>query len=287
MCLVFLRWEPVFRGERQEMTCDRKSRRYCMTIVQYCHKRKEEFKMKKQESIMKMVVLSMLVALGVVISPILRVEGMCPMAHLINIVCSVLLGPWYSLLCATLIGIIRMTLMGIPPLALTGAVFGAFLSGVFYRLSKGKLLFAVLGEIIGTGLIGAVVSYPVMKFIWGRDGLGWVFYIPSFIAGTLIGGSIAYIFLRKLADNGTLANMQKRLGSPVYADNSSPLTTALTIAAFGAVSFIVVKVLGGVLELSAKTTSYVAYGFAAAFAVAALLVFTVKKTGGERLGADK
>ena len=83
---------------------------------------------------LRMVMLAMMVAIGVVISPILRIEGMCPTAHLINIVCSVLLGPWYSLLCATLIGIIRMMFMGIPPLALTGAVFGAFLSGVFYRL---------------------------------------------------------------------------------------------------------------------------------------------------------
>lgn len=234
-----------------------------------------------------MVVLSMLVALGVVISPILRVEGMCPMAHLINIVCSVLLGPWYSLLCATLIGIIRMALMGIPPLALTGAVFGAFLSGVFYRLSKGKLICAVLGEIIGTGFIGAIVSYPVMTYLWGREGLGWVFYVPSFIAGTLIGGSIAYIFLRKLADNGTLAKMQNRLGTPVLADNSSPLTTALTIAACGAVAFIAIKVLGSILELSGKTTSYMAYGSVAAFAAAALLCFAFKKTGGEKLGANK
>ena len=287
MCLVFLRWEPVFRGERQEMTCDRETKRYHTIAVRYCLKRKEEFKMKKQVSIMKMVVLSMLVALGVVISPILRVEGMCPMAHLINIVCSVLLGPWYSLLCAAIIGILRMTLMGIPPLALTGAVFGAFLSGVFYRLSKGRLICAVLGEIIGTGLIGAVVSYPVMTYIWGREGLSWVFYIPSFIAGTLIGGSIAYIFLRKLADNGSLAKMQKILGSPVLADNSTPLTTALTIAACGAVAFIFVKVLGGIVGLEGNTSSYIAYGLAGGFALAALIVFTVKKSGGERLGADK
>ena len=105
----------------------------------------------KREHILKMVMLAMLVAIGVVISPILRVEGMCPMAHLINIVCSVFLGPWYSLLCATLIGIIRMTLMGIPPLALTGAVFGAFLSGVFYRLSGGKILCAVLAHDVKRG----------------------------------------------------------------------------------------------------------------------------------------
>lgn len=62
----------------------------------------------KQQKVLRLVFLSMMIGLGVVISPILRVEGMCPMAHLINITCSVMLGPWYSLLCATLIGIIRM-----------------------------------------------------------------------------------------------------------------------------------------------------------------------------------
>ncbi|MBQ9869057.1 MAG: energy coupling factor transporter S component ThiW [Ruminococcus sp.] len=243
--------------------------------------------MKRKNNLLKLVVLSMLIALGVVISPILRVEGMCPMAHLINIVCSVLLGPWYSLICATLIGIIRMAVMGIPPLALTGAVFGAFLSGVFYRLSKGKIIFAVLGEVIGTGIIGAVVSYPVMRFIWGREGLGWVFYIPSFIAGTLIGGSIAYFFLRKLASNGMLGRMQKMLGTPVFADAGSVLSNALTIAAFGAISFVVIEVVAGMFKLSAKATSYTAYGSMVVFACAALIYFIIKKLGGNKVAADK
>ena len=74
----------------------------------------------------KLVFLAMMVALGVVISPILRVEGMCPMAHFINVTCAVMLGPWYAFVCALAIGIIRMACMGIPPLALTGAIFGAF-----------------------------------------------------------------------------------------------------------------------------------------------------------------
>ena len=168
--------------------------------------------MRKTKSLLKMVVLSMLVALGVVISPILRIEGMCPMAHLINIVCSVMLGPWYSLLCAVLIGIIRMSFMGIPPLALTGAVFGAFLSGVLYRISKCKILFAVIGEIIGTGVIGAIVSYPVMTLLWDKEGITWLFYVPSFICGTLIGGAVAYILLKKLENSGTLRKMKGSLG---------------------------------------------------------------------------
>lgn len=167
--------------------------------------------MKNSKKLLKILLLSMFVALGVVISPILRVEGMCPMAHFINIVCSVFLGPWYSLLCAVMIGVIRMTTMAIPPIALTGAIFGAFLSGVFYRASKGRIIFAVLGEIIGTGIIGAIASYPVMSFIWGKEGLTWLFYVPSFIGGTLIGGSIAYVFLKKLAQTGMLVKLQNML----------------------------------------------------------------------------
>lgn len=172
--------------------------------------------MQRNAHLFKLIVLSMLVALGVVISPILRIEGMCPMAHFINITCAALLGPWYALLCATTIGVLRMLLMGIPPLALTGAVFGAVLSGLLYRASGGKLICAVLGEVIGTGLIGAIVSYPVMALLYGKTELTWLFYVPLFISGTLIGGTIAYFFLIAMRKNGMLKTMQQKLGAKIY-----------------------------------------------------------------------
>lgn len=118
-------------------------------------------KMTNGKFLNRLVFLAMMVAVGVVISPLLRVEGFAPMQHLVNVTCAVFLGPWHSLACAVAIGVIRMSLMGIPPLALTGAVFGAFLSGIFYA-KTGKIWTAVLGEIIGTGIIGSIVSYPVM-----------------------------------------------------------------------------------------------------------------------------
>ncbi len=62
----------------------------------------------------------------------------------------------------------------------------------------------------------AVVSYPIMTFIWGRTGLTWMFYVPSFIMGTLIGGTIAFVFLAALSRMGMLAKIQKSLGAKVY-----------------------------------------------------------------------
>ena len=216
--------------------------------------------MRNSNKLLKVTVLAMMIALGVVISPILRVEGMCPMAHFINIVCSVLLGPWYSLACAVIIGIIRMTTMGIPPIALTGAIFGAFLSGVFYRTSKGNLLMAVLGEVIGTGLIGAVLSYPVMTIFWGKTGLSWLFYVPSFICGTLIGGSIAFAFLKKLSAAGVLGSFQKKLQSPVYEDKSSLLGNSVSIAAIGVMGFVVIELARIIFSWEAVFWSYASRG---------------------------
>lgn len=233
--------------------------------------------MGNSKGLLKMMVLSMMIAIGVVISPILRVEGMCPMAHFVNVVCAVFLGPWYSLLCATFIGMIRMVLMGIPPLALTGAIFGAFLSGVFYRVSKGKLICAVIGEVFGTGIIGAIMSYPVMTFLWGREGLSWMFYVPSFICATLIGGSIAYIFLQKLADNGMLVKIQKMLGSSCYTSQTSILSNTFTIAALGSIFFVALEIVITIFPLKAKIWSYIPYVSLVVCIIAAMIYAIVKK----------
>ena len=221
--------------------------------------------MNMKNRLIKMTFLAMMIAIGVVISPILRVEGMCRMAHLINIVCSVMMGPWYSLVCATLIGIIRMMFMGIPPLALTGAVFGAFLSGMLYRVSGGRMIFAVVGEVIGTGIIGAIVSYPVMAFLMGRGGLSLMFYVPSFICGTLIGGSVAFIFLKYLNKAKMLVKMQQMLGSQVQEKPSDLRMDAAGIGFLGIIVYLAVFVV-------AKNIFKLTGVMAKAFPIAALIL---------------
>ena len=134
---------------------------------------------------------------------------------------------------------------------------------------------AVFGEIIGTGIIGAIVSYPVMTFIWGREGLSWLFYVPSFICGTLIGGSIAYFFLRKMVDNGMLTKMQEKLGSPIFADKSNVLSNAISIAAFGPVLFVVFLLLPQIFHSESIIWKYLAYGSIAGVIIAGIIYFIV------------
>jgi energy coupling factor transporter S component ThiW len=231
----------------------------------------------ENNKLLKFIFMAMMVAIGVVISPILRVEGMCPMAHLINITCAVMLGPYYAFACALIIGIIRMIVMGIPPLAITGAVFGAFLSGMLYRLSRGKLIFAFLGEVVGTGIIGAIVSYPVMTFIWGKNNLTWFFYVPSFIAGTLIGGSIAFILLKQLQKSNMLRRFQQALGSNTYDSKDYIVNDAIGIACIGILGYLISLILVKYLVNNPSTfiinLKYMVFG---AFVLMALIYYFIK-----------
>ena len=170
-----------------------------------------------------------------------------------------------------------MIFMGIPPLALTGAVFGAFFSGLFYRLSKGKLVCAFAGEVFGTGIIGAIVSYPVMTFIWGRTGLTWFFYVPSFIAGTLIGGSIAFIFLKQLQKAKVLARFQESLGSLVYEGGNVVANDAMAIAFMGFIGYLVTVILvKNFLPGAGGIVPYIKYIVLLSFVAVAVVYWFVK-----------
>jgi energy coupling factor transporter S component ThiW len=156
----------------------------------------------------KLTILAMMIALDVVLSPIFRIEGMAPMSSVLNVIGAAMLGPYYVAIMALVCAIIRMTMMGIPPLALTGAFFGALLAGIGYRYTH-KIWGAMLGEIIGTGLIGSLASFPVMVWFTGNsNGMYWFLYTPRFFGGAISGSIIAFLVLYKLKDTRTFLRVQ-------------------------------------------------------------------------------
>lgn len=168
--------------------------------------------MKKNRTLYKCLILTIMVSLDVVLSPILRIEGMAPMSSVVNIIAAMLMGPLYTGLMAFFCGILRMSLMSIPPLALTGAVFGAVCAGIGARFGK-NIRFAWFGEFIGTGVIGSLLSYPVMVWFTGaKTDLYWFVYTPRFMGATIIGGFLALLMWHRLKKLGLVREIQAYFG---------------------------------------------------------------------------
>lgn len=55
-----------------------------------------------------------------------------------------------------------------------------------------------------------------MTLIWGKGDISWYFYLPSFLIATIIGGSVAYIFLKTLQIAKVLYPIQRNIGVNVY-----------------------------------------------------------------------
>lgn len=148
----------------------------------------------------QLTITAMLVALGVIGGSLftfaIGVAKVAPMQHLINVVAGVLVGPWWGMGQAFAISLIRNLFGTGTILAFPGSMIGAFLAGWAFRLTK-RLVGAVAGELIGTGLLGAIVAYPVAQAFLGTKGALWVF-VPSFFMSALVGSLVAYLLLKSL-----------------------------------------------------------------------------------------
>lgn len=114
-----------------------------------------------------------------------------PVQHAINILLAVLLGTRYSTGAAFGISALRNLLGTGSLLAFPGSMIGAFLAGILYQRT-GHILGAIAGEIIGTGLIGGLLAFPVAKYVIGSP-VGAYFFIIPFLVSTCGGSLIAYL----------------------------------------------------------------------------------------------
>ncbi|CAM4227891.1 energy coupling factor transporter S component ThiW [Lacicoccus alkaliphilus] len=156
----------------------------------------------------KLTMTSILIALNVVLGMIVTIPlgfiRAAPVQHLINVIGAVLTGPWVVLQ-AFVSSTIRILLGTGTPFAYPGSMAGALLAWLLYRRLK-KLPAAVAGEVIGTGLIGALMTYPLI-LVLGLDGSFFMVLAPAFIASSLIGALISWFILRQLEKRNVLARM--------------------------------------------------------------------------------
>ncbi|BBO83796.1 hypothetical protein DSCO28_43620 [Desulfosarcina ovata subsp. sediminis] len=148
-----------------------------------------------------------LVAIGVALAPYtafpIGIAKVNPTQHLINVMAAVLLGPWWAVLTAMVIGILRNA-MGLGTLlAFPGGMIGACLAGIAYRLMR-RTWAAAAGEIVGTGLIAPVVSALFVAPVLMGKAIPLLALMPSFVCSTAIGALLGVLALRLLKRTGSI-----------------------------------------------------------------------------------
>lgn len=135
-----------------------------------------------------------------------------PVQHMVNVICGVLLGPWYAFGAGFLAALIR-NLFGLGSLlAFPGSVCGSLLCGLVWKYSK-KLLPTLAGEVFGTGVIGGLLAYPIAVAFMGVSvsNVAFYAYVIPFLISTVVGSLIAGAIIFVLNKNGTLNTMLNRL----------------------------------------------------------------------------
>lgn len=135
-----------------------------------------------------------------------------PIQHMVNILCAVLLGPWYGIGVAFAASLIR-NLTGLGSLmAFPGSMFGALLCGLAYAATR-NLPLTLVAEVFGTSILGGLCAYPVAILLMGKSAgdIAFYAYIIPFLVSTAGGAVIAGVLLFSLQRSGALHSMQASL----------------------------------------------------------------------------
>lgn len=133
-----------------------------------------------------------------------------PVQHFVNVVSAVLLGPSYAVMQALLSSTIRNVMGTGSVFAFPGSMIGAFFAAYCYKAFR-KVSVAAIGEVIGTGIFGALATYPIGVFLLGKDATLFGL-MPAFLVSSFGGAILAY---------GLLQTMMKhrKLGGIVYENS--------------------------------------------------------------------
>ena len=126
-----------------------------------------------------------------------------------SVLAAVMVGPWYGSAAGIMTGVLRM-LCGRDIGSVTGAMFGPILGGLLYR-KFGTAWSVWVGEVIGTGVVGAMASYPLMKLFYGLDAQSPFYFIPFYTPSAMMGASMGVAVYLILKRTGVLKRMQQEL----------------------------------------------------------------------------
>ena len=133
-----------------------------------------------------------------------------PIQHLVNVLCAIFLGPWYGLACAFVSSLIRNALGLGTLLAFPGSMCGAFISGLLYQFIK-KRPAAYIGEVLGTSVVGGMLSYPIAYFVLGNAAATLFTFVVPFLISTAGGTIIAIIMVESFAAAGLITRFKAQM----------------------------------------------------------------------------
>ncbi|UOQ87265.1 energy coupling factor transporter S component ThiW [Gracilibacillus salinarum] len=121
-----------------------------------------------------------------------------PVQHAVNVMAAVTLGPIPAVTIAFMIGLLR-NLLGLGTLlAFPGGMVGALLAGYLYRWTN-KRTFAGIGEMVGTGVLGSLLSVPYAKVLMGSS-VGAFAFLPGFLVSSVTGAIIRLFIISRVKD---------------------------------------------------------------------------------------
>lgn len=132
-----------------------------------------------------------------------------PVQHMVNILCAVLLGPWYGVAVAFGASLLR-NLMGLGSLlAFPGSMFGALLCGMAYWKFK-NIPVTLFAEVFGTGILGGLCAYPIAIALMGVSAgeVAFYAYVIPFLVSTAGGALLSAILIGALRKTGVLESLQ-------------------------------------------------------------------------------
>ena len=130
-----------------------------------------------------------------------------PIQHMVNVIAGVFLGPVYGISAAFCTSFIRNLVGTGSLLAFPGSMAGAFLCGLLYKKTN-RLSMCYLGEIIGTGVIGALLCYPVATLLMGKTAALFTYVIP-FLLSTICGTVFAAFLIGILYQSNVLQQLKE------------------------------------------------------------------------------